>query len=43
MISDQNRKVLLCGRMVGDVYKEPLKIRFDSSVCRNCKKFAADL
>ncbi|CAE7260457.1 unnamed protein product [Symbiodinium sp. CCMP2592] len=43
MISDQNRKVLLCGRMVGDIYKPPSKIRFDSSVCRNCKKFAADL
>ena len=43
MISSHNRRVLLCGRMVSDMYRQPDKIRYDSSVCRNCKKAAAEL
>ena len=43
MISSHNRRVLLCGRMVSDMYRPPDKIRYDSSVCRNCKKAAAEL
>ena len=43
MISSHNRRVLLCGRMVSDMYRPPDKIRYDSSVCRNCKKAVAEL
>ncbi|CAE7743608.1 unnamed protein product [Symbiodinium sp. CCMP2592] len=42
MIADNNRRVLMCGRMVSDLYSLPQRIRFDSSVCRNCKKAVAD-
>ncbi|CAE7717441.1 unnamed protein product [Symbiodinium sp. CCMP2592] len=41
MIADNNRRVLMCGRMVSDLYSLPQRIRFDSSVCRNCKKAVA--
>ncbi|CAE7029170.1 unnamed protein product, partial [Symbiodinium sp. CCMP2456] len=43
MILTHNRRFLLCGRMVTDLYRPPGKIRYDSSVCRNCKRAAAEL
>ena len=33
-------KVLVCGRGITDVYQPPGLIRFDSSVCRTCKRRA---
>ena len=38
MMRDCDAKLLLCGRVASDDYKPSGVIRYDSSVCRNCRR-----
>ena len=38
LMKDGNERVLECGRMVGPTHVNPQSVRFDSSVCSQCRK-----
>ena len=42
LIKDGNERVLECGRLVSDAHVRPSNVRFDSSVCSQCRKASGE-